>query len=336
MTLLETALTQALGIRYPIIQGPMFLVSNPELVAAVSNAGGLGSFPAMNYRTVKELRAALSEIKRLTDQPFGVNLIVNKANIFLEGQLEACADAEVPFFVTSLGSPKTVIERAHRYGGKVYSDVTTVAYGHKVRDLGADGLIAVCAGAGGHAGHISPFVLVPALADQCGLPVVLAGGVADSRGLQAALALGAAGVQCGTRFIAATECTVTQEYKDAVVGAHAENIVLTERISGTWAAVIDTPYVRWLGLKQNRLEKFLTTHPTTKRYMKMALGWRAQRAFGKAAKEPTWKAVWSAGQTVELIDRVQPAAEIIRNMVTPLQAQESIAPRKPARKAVRS
>jgi nitronate monooxygenase len=318
MTSLDTALTRALGIRYPIIQGPMFLVSNPALVAAVSNAGGLGSFPAMNYRTVKELRAALSEIKSLTDKPFGVNLIVNKANIFLDGQLEACAEAEVPFFVTSLGSPKKVIERAHRYGAKVFSDVTTVAYGRKVADLGADGLIAVCAGAGGHAGNISPLVLVPALVDNYGLPVVLAGGVADGRGLKAALALGAAGVQCGTRFIAATECTVTPDYKNAVLKARAEDIILTERISGTPAAVIDTPYVRWLGLKQTRFEKFLSTNPTTKRYMKMALGWRAQQAFGKAAKEPTWKAVWSAGQTVELVDRIQPAAEIVEEMVADL------------------
>lgn len=317
---IPTALTKNLGIRYPIIGAPMFLVSNVEMVVAISEAGGIGTFPALNYRPIEKYREALAEMKRRTKKPIGVNIIVNKSNTRAKDDIRHALDAGVELFITSLGSPAEVIREAHKNGAKVYCDVTNLEHARKVADLGADGLIAVGTGAGGHAGPISPLVLVPWLVREQKLPVVLAGGIAHGSQIAAALALGAAGVHVGTRFIASREAGVDQSYKDAVVGATPEDIVLTTRVSGTPAAVINTPYVQKLGTDLPLALKILKDHKLTKKYAVPLIHWLGMRALEDAASKPTWKTVWSAGQSVGLINSIDDCATIVEHLVREYRA----------------
>lgn len=298
----------------------MFLVSDENLVAASSKAGIMGAMPSLNWRSTEDFRQALRKTKSLTQNaPFGVNIIVNKANPRVPTDFKACLDEGVPFFITSLGSPKQIIQDAHKNGAKVFCDVVNLEYSKKVEDMGADGLIAVCSGAGGHAGPISPLVLVPYLRKHTKLPIVLAGGVSDGRGLAAALALGASAVQVGTRFIASHEAKVDQRYKDAIIGSEPDDIVMTSRISGTPAAVIKTPYIEKVGLDLNPIEKFLLKRDLTKKVTKFLIYMRGSSLLEKAATRTTWKEVWSAGQGVGLIDSVESVEHIVNTMVDECQ-----------------
>jgi len=310
-----TPFTQLIGCRYPIIAGPMFLVSDEKLVAAVSNAGGVGGAPSLNWRSTSEFRDALRKIKAMTDKPYAVNLIVNKANTRQFADLDVCVEEKVPLVITSLGNPKQTIERMHPVGGKVFCDVTTLEYALKVQDLGADGVIAVSAGAGGHAGPTSPLVLIPFLERNLRIPIVAAGGIATGDQMAATLMIGASAVQIGTRFIASAEGKVDQKYKDAILKSGPDDIVLTKKISGTPAAVINTPYVAKMGLELNPIEAFLHRSPKTKKYMKMLRAYLGARVLEKAASMPTWKEVWSAGQGVGLIDEILPAGDIVERIV---------------------
>ncbi len=312
---ISTAFTQLLGCDYPIIGAPMFLVSNAELVAAVSTAGGLGATPSLNWRTPAEFREQIRKIKRMTDRPYGVNLIVNQANPRVAQDLEVCVEEKVPLVITSLGNPKETIKRMHEVGSKVFCDVTTLAYAKKVEGLGADGVIAVSSGAGGHAGPISPLVLIPYLKKNIKIPVVAAGGIATGAQVAAALVLGASAVQIGTRFITTPEAAVDQAYKNAIINAEPEDIVMTKKISGTPAAVIKTPYIEKQGLELNPIEAFLFKHPSTKKYMKMIRSYIGSKALEKAVAGPTWKEVWSAGQGVGLIENILPAADVVAELV---------------------
>jgi nitronate monooxygenase len=312
---IKTAFTDLLGCESPIIAGPMFLVSDPDLVSAVSEAGGVGGMPSLNWRSTEEFRKAVREVKSRTSKPFAVNLIVNKVNPRQAPDLEVCAEEKVPMVITSLGNPKEVIRRMHAVGGKVFCDVTTLEYAKKVQDLGADGVIAVSAGAGGHAGPISPLVLIPYLKKNLTIPVVAAGGIATGAQMAAALILGASAVQIGTRFIATTESKVDEAYKNAILKSEPEDIVLTKRISGTPAAVIRTPYIEKQGLELNPIEELLYKYPQTKKYMKLVRSYLGTRALGKAINGPTWKEVWSAGQGVGLIDEILPAGEVVKRLV---------------------
>lgn len=312
---ISTDFTRMMGCDYPIIGAPMFLVSNAELVSAVSTAGGLGATPSLNWRTTAEFREQIRKIKRMTSRPFGVNLIVNQANPRVSQDLDVCVEERVPLVITSLGNPKETIKRMHDVGCKVFCDVVNLAYAKKVEELGADGVVAVGSGAGGHAGPISPLVLIPYLKRNLKIPVVAAGGIATGEQVAAALALGAAAVQIGTRFIATQEASVDQAYKDAILNAEPEDIVLTKKISGTPAAVIKTPYIEKQGLELNPVEAFLFKHPKTKKYMKMVRAYIGSKALEKAVAGPTWKEVWSAGQGVGLIDKVMPAADVVTELV---------------------
>lgn len=313
----STPFTKMVGVKHPIIAGPMFLVSDVKLVSAACQAGIIGAAPSLNWRTTEKFRDALRQIQEnVKSKPFAINIIVNKSNIRANADLKACLDAGVPMFITSLGSPKEVIAEAHRNGAKVFCDVTTLDYAKKVQDLGADGVIAVSAGAGGHAGPISPLVLVPYLASHLQIPVVLAGGIANGRGLAAALALGASAVQIGTRFIASSECNADQGYKDAIVRSAPEDIVLTSKLTGTPAAVIKTPFVEKLGLELNSLERVLLKNSRTKKWFKLLVNARGALLLRNAAAKATWKEVWSAGQGVGLIDEVKPVRDIVDDIVT--------------------
>ena len=314
---IPTALTRLLGIRYPIVGAPMFLVTTPRLVAAVSEAGGLGAVPSLNYRKGEDLRAALREVRGLTSAPYAVNLIVNRSNPYREEHARICLEEGVPVYVTSLGSPESLISDAHRNGAKVLCDVVDLGYALKVQDLGADGVVAVGAGAGGHAGRTIPTVLVPYLKSRVAIPVLAAGGIADGRGMLAMMALGADGVYVGTRFIASEEAEVGEGYKKAVLASGPEDILYTARPTGTHANFIRTPYLDKLGTELTWWERALYRSPATKRWAKTLRMLTISRAMRGSAQGggKAWKDIWSAGQSVGLIEEIKPAGAIVREMI---------------------
>jgi nitronate monooxygenase len=312
---LKTSFTSMLKCRYPIIAGPMFLVSDAELVSAVSEAGGVGGMPSLNWRSTESFAEEVRKVKKATKNPFAVNLIVNKSNLRQGADLEVCVAEKIPLVITSLGNPKEVIKKMHAVGGKVFCDVTTLDYAKKVQDLGADGVIAVSAGAGGHAGPTSPLVLLPYLKKHLKIPIVAAGGIATGEQIAACLMLGASAVQIGTRFIASKEAKVDNAYKQAVVNSEPEDIVLTKKISGTPASVINTEYVKRQGLELNPIEEFLMKNDLTKKYTKMARSLWGAYLLQRAANSTSWKEVWSADQGVGLIEEILPAAKIIERLM---------------------
>lgn len=315
MKKIETPFTKMMGIDYPIIAAPMFLVSNVDMVTAVSNSGGIGTFPALNYRPIENYIAALKEMKSRTKKPIGVNVIVNKSNTRARDDIKYALDAGVELFITSLGSPKDVIKEAHKNGAKVICDVINLEHAKKVQDLGADGVIAVGAGAGGHAGPISPIVLVSWLQKKLSIPVIAAGGIANGQTMASMMALGASAVSVGTRFIACNEAQIDQAYKDAVVNSSPEDIVMTTRLSGTPAAVIRTPYIEKMGLDLPWYLKILKDQKMTKKYIVPLIHFLGSKSLENAATGPTWKTVWSAGQSVGLIDDILSCEEIMSRFV---------------------
>lgn len=315
MKTIETDFTRLLRCRIPLVAAPMFLVSNEDLVVEASEAGAVGAFPALNYRPIEEYRKALKTIKSRTKNPICVNIIVNKSNTRQGDDLKSALDAGVEMFITSLGSPREVIKAAHQNGAKVFCDVTNLEHALKVEDMGADGVIAVGAGAGGHAGPVSPLVLIPWLKTRLQIPILAAGGIANGTQMAACLALGASGVSVGTRFIASKEATIDQGYKDAVVKSTPEDIVMTTRISGTPAAVIKTPYIEKMGLDLPWYFKALKENKTAKKFVVPAIHLMGMKALEKAASGVTWKTVWSAGQSVGLVNEILPTREIIENFV---------------------
>lgn len=311
---IPTAVTAMLGCQYPIIAAPMFLVSNEALVTETSNAGGIGATPSLNWRSTELFDAALSTIKAGTDRPFAVNLIVNQTNLRMKADLDVIVRHKVPLVITSLGNPKQVIEAVHAYGGKVFCDVVDLKYALKVQEQDADGVIAVSSGAGGHAGPVSPLVLLPYLRERLSIPIIAAGGIATGRQILAALVLGADAVQIGTRFIASTEAQASEDYKQAILKSNPEDIVMTKRISGSPAAVIRTPFIDRQGLDLSPVEKMLRRHPLTEKYAKLFRAMTGSKAL-ETAQKTTWKTVWSAGQGVGLIHEIAPAAKIMRQLV---------------------
>lgn len=312
---IDTAFTRMMGCDFPIIAAPMFLVSNEAMVTEASNHGGVGAAPSLNWRTSEQFAQALEKIRGGTKNAYAINLIVNKSNLRFERDLEIVKEYKVPMVITSLGNPQNVIDVVHSYGGKVFCDVVDLKYALKVQEQGADGVIAVSSGAGGHAGGVSPLVLIPYLKEHLKIPVVAAGGIATGRQILAALALGADAVQIGTRFIATTEAAVSQDYKDAILASEPEDIVMTRRISGTPAAVINTPYIQKVGLDLSAFEKVLRKYPVTAKYVKLFRYIRGTKSLEAAADKTTWKTVWSAGQGVGLIHDIKPTADVLKTLV---------------------
>lgn len=312
---INTPFTEMMNIDFPIIAAPMFLVSNEELVSQASESGGIGTFPALNYRPIEKYAEALKKIKSQTKKPIGVNIIVNKSNMRQNEDLKVALDHGVDLFITSLGSPKDVIKEAHKNGAKVFCDVTNLDHALKVQDLGADGVIAVGAGAGGHAGPISPLVLIPWLKTRMQIPIIAAGGISHGSMIAACLALGASGVSVGTRFIASKEAQVDEAYKNAIINSTPEDIVMTTRVSGTPAAVINTPYVQKLGTDLPWAFKILKEHKLTKKYMVPLIHLMGMKSLEEAATKPTWKTVWTAGQSVGLVEEVLTVHEIYEKLI---------------------
>lgn len=283
---LETPLSKKLGLKYPLVAAPMFLISNKEMVVACAEAGILGSMPSLNARTPERFREDLAWIRGKTERPFGINLTLGlTAPERLEADMQACIDFKVPVLLTSYGNPTEFVKRGHAHGMTVFHDVITLAHAKKAEAAGVDGIIAVASGAGGHAGRISPFVLFPWLAAELKVPILGAGCISTGQQLVATLSLGAQLAYIGTRFIASTECGAADGYKQKVVESGPEDIVYTDAVSGIHANFIKS------------------TVPADA---------RPDRSPDGAKK---WKDVWSAGQGVGQIHDVKPIGEIVESLI---------------------
>ncbi len=314
---MQTKLTQLLNIKYPIIQAPMFLVSNVAMVTEAMKAGIAGCIPALNYRTLEDLKTAIHQLKanKVEGGSFGFNLIVNKSNLKYKEQLRVLCEEGCDFIITSLGSPEETINQAHKVGIKVFCDVTDLHFAKKVEQLGADAAIAVNNEAGGHRGNLSPEELIKLLKSNLTIPVISAGGVGCKADIDKMLSYGAEGVSVGSPFIASVEAGVTNDYKQACVDYGAEDIVMTERISGTPCTVINTPYVQKIGTKQTSIERLLNKNKKLKKWVKMIRFGIGMRATEKAAKEVTYKTVWVAGPSIEHTKAILPVKDIVDNLV---------------------
>ena len=310
---IETKFTKEFGIDFPIVSAPMFLVSTAEMVEATGRAGGLGAFPALNYRPVAEFRKIVRRIKKSQTGPFGVNIIVQKSNKYQEEQIEICIEEGIELIITSLGNPQNVLKRCEGSKTLVYCDVIGYKHARKVIDFGAHGLIAVGLGAGGHAGTVSPFALVPYLKQHTDLPVIAAGSIVNGAGMVAAFGLGADAVYMGTRFIASKESNVTSAYKKAIMTASCEDIVNTDRVDGFPGNFIMTESLRSLGLGPNLVEQILAKSKRIKRSLSLL---RAARALFQAKNnKASYKTIFSAGHGVGLIHKEKSIAEIIHGTV---------------------
>ncbi|GHN00785.1 2-nitropropane dioxygenase [Cytophagales bacterium WSM2-2] len=313
-------LDKMLGIDYPILVAPMFLISNTKMIKAALANGVTAAFPALNYRTDAELRAAIADIKSASSKPFGVNLIVNKSNPKYKPQLKTLTEVGVSFIITSLGSPRETIEKCKPLGIKVFCDVVDLKYAKIVESLGADGVIAVNNRAGGHAGNIPPQQLIEELRANCSIPVISAGGVAHGKDIKQAMSWGAAGVSVGTIFIACNEADISAEYKQAMVDYGEKDIVRSTKLSGSALTVINTPYVQQLGTKANFLEWILNNNKTLKKYVKMIIAWRGMKAVEKAAFGATYKTVWCAGPAIEHVHSIRAMSEIVNGLTQEYRA----------------
>ena len=311
----KVTLSQLLGIKYPIIMAPMFLVSNNEMVISALNSGITACIPALNYRTTDELRKAIQFIKSKSDKPFGTNLIVNKSNFLYKEQLMICCEEGVEYIITSLGSPEETIKQAHLKGIKVFCDVTDIKYAKKVEELGADAVIAVNKEAGGHAGNIPFKELIPSLKEKVNIPVISAGGVGTGKGIFDVLSLGADGLSMGSLFIASEESSVSNDYKKACVDFGSKDIVMTTKLSGTPCSVIKTPYVKKIGTSQNWLEKILNKNKRLKKWFKAFTFYKGMKNLEKAAFGATYKTVWCAGPSIEHVKAIENVEDIVNRLI---------------------
>lgn len=315
---MATLLTDLLpDLKYPIIMAPMFLVSTNELLIEANKHGITGAIPALNYRTADELEQGIKDLKARCKGPFGINLIVNKSNIYYKEQLEICCRLKVDYIITSLGSPKETIEKAHRSGIKVFCDVTDLKFAQKVETLGADAVIAVNSKAGGHAGALSAKELITEIKAHCTIPILSAGGVGDFKGVQEMLAFGAAGLSIGTVFMASEEASISDEYKQALVDYSSKDIVMTTKLSGTPCTVINTPYVQKIGTHQNFLEKLLNKNKRLKKWLKAFTFYKGMKSLKAAAFSTTYKTVWCAGPSVDYTKEIRPLKDIIKDLTQP-------------------
>jgi nitronate monooxygenase len=245
-----------------------------------------------------------------------VNLIVNKSNSKLKVQLDSCVRLKVDFIITSLGSPKQVIELCKPKGIKVFCDVVEETYAKKVEELGADAVIAVNKNAGGHAGKLSSSELIKRIKEVCSIPIISAGGVGDKQGVDEKINEGFSGISIGSPFIACTESGISQEYKTACVDYGKNDIVFTTKISGTPCTVINTPYVQKTGTTQNWLEKLMSKNKKIKKWVKMITYFKGMKSVENAAFSSTYKTVWCAGPSIEYTKKILPVKEIIKRLTT--------------------
>jgi nitronate monooxygenase len=291
-------------LRIPVIGAPMFIAGNPQLVIEQCKAGIVGSFPALNARPKETLDQWLTDIEtalagRPDAAPFAVNQIVHKSNDRLEHDVEACIRHKVPIIITSLRAPDEVVAKIHAYGGIVLHDVISVRHAHKALEAGVDGLILVCAGAGGHAGTLSPFALIGEVRRFFDGPIVLSGAIASGDAILAALAAGADLAYIGTRFLATPEASVPERYKEEILRAAAADIVYTDLFSGVHGNYLKHSVIA-AGFDPLNMPK---SDP-------------AKMNFGTAggAEKKVWRDIWSAGQGVGQIDAIAPVAQVVAKL----------------------
>ena len=292
-------------LRIPVLGAPMFLVSGPDLVIEQCKAGVIGAFPALNARPQEELDKWLARIETELAQcrreypgrkvaPYAVNLIMNKANRRLDADLEVVLDHKVPIVITSLSAPTVLVPRVHDYGGIVFHDVIKVRHAEKALEAGVDGLIAVCGGAGGHAGNLNPFALVNELRRIHDGPLVLAGAITNGAGVLAAEAMGCDLAYLGTRFIATRESLAVDRYKQMIVDSNSGDIVYTPLFSGVHGSYL-AGSIRNAGLNPDNL-------PVNE----------APGQYRSREERPkTWKEIWGAGQGVGNINDIPMVAELV-------------------------
>jgi len=292
-------------LRLPVIASPMFLVSGVELVLAECRAGIIGSFPALNARPIEvfdewlcRIEEGLAESAAHNPAPYAVNLIVHRSNERLSADIETCAKHKVPLIITSLMPPAAVVQAAHSYGGLVFHDITTVRHAEKAAEQGVDGLIVVCAGAGGHAGKLSPFALLQEVRKVFKGHIVLAGSITSGESVLAAQALGADFAYMGTRFIATQESNAAEAYKQMIVDSAAKDIIYTDAISGIHGNYLAPSLVR-AGLDPENLPKRdASSYQSAQR-------WNRPKA---------WKDIWGAGQGVGGIDGIPTVADCVARL----------------------
>lgn len=309
---------RSLGIEVPLICGAMYPCSNPELVAAVSEAGGIGVVQPLSlvYVHGHEFRAGMQLIADLTSRPVGLNVIVEKSSkVYLERMRRYTAEAlelGVRFFVTSLGNPRFVVDMAHEVGGLVYHDVTERRWAEKALEAGVDGLIAVNDRAGGHAGGQGARQLLEELT-PLGVPVVAAGGIGAPREFAEVLGMGYVGAQLGTRFIATDECDAHPDYKRAIVEADEDDVMLTERITGVPVSILRTPHAERIGGKVGPIGRFFLTNRKTKHLARALYSARSVWQLKRSLKRPaSSRDYWQAGKSVAGVEAELPAGEVVR------------------------
>jgi nitronate monooxygenase len=297
-------------LRLPLIGAPMFIVSTPKLVLAQCKAGIIGSFPALNARPAAQLDDWLSEINAELDAyrranpqakvaPFAVNQIVHSSNDRLEHDVAMCVKHRVPIIITSLRPPAEVVAAVHGYGGVVFHDVINLRHAEKAAAQGVDGIIAVCAGAGGHAGVLSPFALVKQIREIYSGTIILSGAMSTGADVLAAQALGADLAYLGTRFIATQEANASAEYKQMLVDSRGEDIVYTSLFSGIAGNYLRGSVAR-AGMDPDKLPEADKS--------KMNFG------TGGASEYKAWRDIWSAGQSVSGIHDVESVAALVSAM----------------------
>jgi nitronate monooxygenase len=315
---IATRLTSDAGIRVPIICGAMYPCSNPQLVAAASEAGGLGVLQpiALTYVHGHEFREGIRKIRSLTERPVGMNALIEQSSKTYRRRMEEWIDVAleegVRFFVTSLGKPDWVVRAVEPFGGRVYHDVTERKWAQKGVDCGVHGLIGVNSRAGGHAGDLDTRALLDDVGDL-GLPVVCAGGIGAEQEFVEALQLGYVGVQMGTRFIATDECTASDEYKQAIIDAEEEDIVLSERLTGVPVAVINTQFVDRMGLEAGPLARWMLRGRRTKHWMRTIYALRSLWQLRRSLRATSGRGhYWQAGRSVAGVRDVEPVHTLVR------------------------
>lgn len=318
---------QQAGIQVPIICGPMYPCSNPELVAAASNAGAIGVLQpiSLTYVYGYDYREGIRYIKQLTDQPIGMNALIEQSSKRYHQRMvewiDIALEEGIRFFITSLGKPDWVVDKVHAYGGTVYHDVTERKWAEKGIDSGVDGLICVNNRAGGHAGQRTANELFHELADLQ-LPLICAGGIGTPIEYQQALQIGYAGVQMGTRFIASTECQASVVYKKAIVDAGENDIVLSQRVTGIPVSLINTAYVQRNGLQAGKLARWMLKGNYRKHVMRILYTLKSLWQLKTAALDENGeKEYWQAGKSVAGIHAIQPVAEIIHDFTEKKQSR---------------
>jgi len=297
-------------LRLPLIAAPMFLISGPKLVIETCKSGVVGTFPALNQRTTEGFDQWLTEIEESLDgytqsngkpaAPYGVNLIVHRTNPRLQADLEVCIKHKVPIIITSLGAASDLVDEVHAYGGLVFHDVINRRHAEKAAAAGVDGLILVCAGAGGHAGLLNPMPFISEVRSFFDKNIILSGCMSTGRDIASAMQMGADFAYMGTRFINVTESRADEGYRQMIMDSGTSDIVYTAAVSGVNA---------------NFLGKSLEAMGITEEMWKL----KAKIDFGKEldaaqAEAKAWKTIWSAGQGVATIDNVLPVAELVTGL----------------------